>query len=510
MKTRFISISITIIMFGLLASTYAQEDTTCIVNGFVYEVDESRPMVDVNVRWYRFDTLGAIMDIDSVFTNEEGKFSVKITKGLYSFYTQLEHYRNYDYHRDLELLDSAYTLEFAVYHPVISVSHDSLLIPVDREDPVQREIIVQNTGSGKLSYNYILYLREEIPEDYSLINEGGVCEEVPAVYYGIPADSDWKYLVKDRQDQESGRHDIKSVEIQMIEGTFFLKFDFYDTIGSFSNLDLEFWLDSDPAENTGHPDVGFEYLIYINGESGFLMTPLLDYANGNYNLLSDPVYADIQEENDYLVVGYPRVVLCPYDVILATAYTRGSNDELAYSDYAPDWGTGNILFTAKSNPFIELDAFYGEANEETADTIVLSVNPGIINDTLDNFFIGIVSEDDATPITVIAVQLQKPPVIDIINKVSYISPDFNLYPNPATSDINIHYALDKKAHVTLVIHDLQGREIQTLFRGMQKQGEYSFNWEGYNNSGNPASPGIYFCKLIIDENIYQRKLILSH
>ena len=507
MKTSFFSISLAIIIHGLQLSVCAQEDTTCIVNGFVYEVDESRPMADVNVRWYRFDSLGTIIDIDSVFTDAEGRFADTITKGIYSFYTQLEHYRNYEYHQNLELTDSSYSLEFAVYHPVISVSHDSLLIHVNREEPVQREIIVQNAGTGKLSYNYILYLREEIPDDLTLLNEGGVCGSVPEVYYGAPSESDWKYLVQDRQDQDSGQHDIKSVQTQMIEGTFYLKIDFYDTLGTFSNLNVEFWLDSDPAENTGHPDVGFEYLIYINGESGMLMAPLLDYANGYYNALSDPVYADIQEENDYLIVGYPRMFLCQYEIILSTAYTRGGSGDLFYSDYAPDWGTGNILFSVKSNPSLELDAYYGEADESAADTIILTVDPGIVNDTLDNFFIGIVSEDEATPITVIPVQLQKPHIVDKINEISAYY-DFTLYPNPAMSDISIHYALNKTADVTMQIYDLQGRQIKTLFTGIQAQGEYTVNWSITDDLGIRVIPGIYFCELLIDGNMVQKKLII--
>ena len=508
MKTRFFLIALNLFIYGLPASVFAQDDTTCIVNGFVYEVDESRPLPDVSVRWYRFDSLGTRIDFDSVYTDTAGKFSVTVPKGFYSFYANLENYRSYRYNDNMELTDSCYALEFAVYHPVISLSQDSLLIPVDRQDPVQREIIVQNAGSGKLSYTYVLYLREEIPDDLTRINEGGVCAPIPAVYYGAPDDSGWKCLVRDRQDQECGQHDIKRVMMQMIEGTFYLKFDFYDTIRSFSNLDLEFWLDSDPAENTGHPEVGFEYLIYINGEAGFLVAPLVDYANGNYYALSDPVYADIREEHDYLVVGYPSTFLCRYDVILATAYSRVGIDDFPSRDYAPDRGTGNILFTVHSNPYIQLDAFYGEADEAGTDTIILTVDPGIANDTLDNFFIGIVSEDEATPISIVSVQLQKPPVIDLIKEVSLASPGFNLYPNPAVSEITIHYILDHEAKVSLQVFDLQGRKIKTLSKGIQKQGEYNANWDLTGDMGTRVKSGIYCCMLHIDEYTYQHELII--
>ena len=227
MKTKLFSIVFTVIFHGFLTTLFAQEDTTSIVNGFVFEVDTNHPLIDVNVRWYQFDTLGTIIAIDSVFTDTAGKFSVIVPKGLYSFYTILENYRGCEGITNLQLTDSLYSLEFAVYHPVISIDRDSLIIAVDRENSVQGEIIVQNSGSGKLSYNYILYLREEVPEDLDLINDGGVCTAYPDVYYAAPDEDDWKCLLQERQDQESGQRDIKSVWTQMIEGTFYLRVDFY-------------------------------------------------------------------------------------------------------------------------------------------------------------------------------------------------------------------------------------------------------------------------------------------
>lgn len=492
-----------------MTNVCAREDTTCIVNGFVFEVDTNHPLADVNIRWYQFDTLGTVIAIDSVFTDAEGEFSVSIPKGLYNFYTILENYRGCLSHTDLELTDSLYTLEFALYHPVLSLDRDSLFIAVDSENSVQGEIIVQNIGSGKLSYNYILYLRKEIPEDLTLINEGGVCTTFPDVYYGAPAEEDWKCLVQDRQDQGSGQHDIKSVMTQMIEGTFYLRIDFYEALGPFSELDVEFWLDTDPAENTGHPDVGFEYLIYINGESGMLMAPLLDYANGNYNLMSDPVYTDIHQENNYLVVGYPSVYLCRYEVILTTAYTRAGSDETFYADWAPDPGTGNMLFSVKSNPFLALDAFYGEASGTSADTIILNVSPGILNDTLDNFFIGIVSEDEAVPITIVPVQLQRPPTVDHLNEVPDAGTVFNICPNPATSELTIQYTLDETAEVMLQVFDLRGNRVKLLYKGVEKAGEHRINWNITSDPGTGVSPGIYYCELLINGHACYKKLIIA-
>jgi len=45
----------------------------------------------------------------------------------------------------------------------------------------------------------------------------------------------------------------------------------------------------------------------------------------------------------------------------------------------------------------------------------------------------------------------------------------------------------------MVIYDILGREIIVLADGLYYPGNYSFIWNGKDNSGNILSSGIYFC-----------------
>ncbi|MBN2523309.1 MAG: hypothetical protein JXB24_08525 [Bacteroidales bacterium] len=70
MKTNIYCISLILISLHLISiNSWAQEDTTCVVNGFVYEVEETNPLEDGTVRWYHYDTLGILMNYDSIYTS---------------------------------------------------------------------------------------------------------------------------------------------------------------------------------------------------------------------------------------------------------------------------------------------------------------------------------------------------------------------------------------------------------------------------------------------------------
>ncbi len=511
-KNLNVLMSILTIVYCLTASGNGLDDTLTVVNGFVYEVEEINPLENVAVRWYQFDSLGNVIGNDSVYTDAEGKFSDTLTEGEYSFYPELEFYREQTYHRRLELSDSLYNFSFIMYRPRISVSDDSLVLELSWDEPVQHQLYIQNEGSGLLSYSCALYLREEIPEDLLLINEGGNIGELHEVYYGPPLEENWKLLVSDDEDMETDQHDIKSVWTQVIDGTFYIKADFYDEITSFSDFHLEFWLDIDPAPNTGHPSAGYEYLLFIGDYNGMLIAPLLDYADGNYFNICDPVFADMYTGNDYIIAGYPLVYLARYDIILSRAQVRNGVEEYTYTDYAPDWGSGyNILFSVKSNASININKHYGEADTENSDTLTLTIQPEIINDTLDNFFIAFYGNDLETPISIIPVQLQKPAVIESNEQNEIISDNwFYAQPNPVVNYTSIHYTLDKRSIINLNIYNAEGKLVQTLFENMQPAGKYMVNWDCADNSGNRVLPGIYFCNLNINGKCYQKRLLIIH
>ena len=86
------------------------------------------------------------------------------------------------------------------------------------------------------------------------------------------------------------------------------------------------------------------------------------------------------------------------------------------------------------------------------------------------------------------------------------SRSFNLYPNypnPFNPSTTISFTLSNASHVSLLIYDIHGREVESLIEGIQPAGSHSIEW----NASNLAS-GVYFYRLTADEFIQTRKMIL--
>jgi hypothetical protein len=76
------------------------------------------------------------------------------------------------------------------------------------------------------------------------------------------------------------------------------------------------------------------------------------------------------------------------------------------------------------------------------------------------------------------------------------------YPNPFNPVTTIRYEIPKFGKVTLKIYDILGREVMTLFNGIQKAGKYEVEWQAAN-----FASGIYFYRLQAGEFSDAKKLI---
>ncbi|NQV42887.1 MAG: PD40 domain-containing protein [Candidatus Marinimicrobia bacterium] len=70
------------------------------------------------------------------------------------------------------------------------------------------------------------------------------------------------------------------------------------------------------------------------------------------------------------------------------------------------------------------------------------------------------------------------------------------YPNPFNPTTTIHYGLPEESHVSLVIYDVRGIQIQALKSGHQSAGWYDVVWNGETADGKTISTGIYFARLV--------------
>ncbi|NQV15880.1 T9SS type A sorting domain-containing protein [bacterium] len=75
---------------------------------------------------------------------------------------------------------------------------------------------------------------------------------------------------------------------------------------------------------------------------------------------------------------------------------------------------------------------------------------------------------------------------------------FTLYPNfpnPFNPTTTITYTLSESSETSLVIYDINGRQIKSLLSDYQKPGTYKMMWNGVDDSGNPVLSGMYFARL---------------
>ncbi|HUI30621.1 MAG TPA: putative Ig domain-containing protein, partial [Candidatus Acidoferrales bacterium] len=70
------------------------------------------------------------------------------------------------------------------------------------------------------------------------------------------------------------------------------------------------------------------------------------------------------------------------------------------------------------------------------------------------------------------------------------------YPNPFNPSTTIDYYIGAPSRVTIIIYNILGQKIRTLFRNEERgDGNYSAIWRGDNDSGQLVSSGVYFYRL---------------
>ena len=77
------------------------------------------------------------------------------------------------------------------------------------------------------------------------------------------------------------------------------------------------------------------------------------------------------------------------------------------------------------------------------------------------------------------------------------------YPNPFNPVTKVKYDVPKSSFVKITIYDVLGREIETLVNQTQKPGSYEVTW-----NGSRFASGVYFYKLMTDEFVETKKMVL--
>ncbi|UCD39190.1 MAG: T9SS type A sorting domain-containing protein, partial [Fidelibacterota bacterium] len=82
------------------------------------------------------------------------------------------------------------------------------------------------------------------------------------------------------------------------------------------------------------------------------------------------------------------------------------------------------------------------------------------------------------------------------------------YPNPFNPVTHLRYSLIRPAKVAIVVYNLLGQEVATLFNGWQDLGHYEVLWDGRDRFGSQVASGIYFAAFMAEGKIHTRKMVM--
>ena len=83
------------------------------------------------------------------------------------------------------------------------------------------------------------------------------------------------------------------------------------------------------------------------------------------------------------------------------------------------------------------------------------------------------------------------------------------YPNPFNPSTAISFALSAESDVEVIIFNVKGGKIKSIFNDHVYADQItSVIWDGNDANGKPVSSGVYFYKLITDNKVYQKKMLL--
>ena len=83
------------------------------------------------------------------------------------------------------------------------------------------------------------------------------------------------------------------------------------------------------------------------------------------------------------------------------------------------------------------------------------------------------------------------------------------YPNPFNPETRFQYSIHQSNHASLIIYDLLGKEVQTLFDGHRSAGTHVEKWTGIDKNNNMVSSGIYFYQLRVGKERITKKMIFE-
>ena len=132
----------------------------------------------------------------------------------------------------------------------------------------------------------------------------------------------------------------------------------------------------------------------------------------------------------------------------------------------------------------------------------------VINDSVVIFWINTIDENSSQ---IWWAKSLFDPYTNIENEANNPASRFTLYqnyPNPFNPKTSIQFILNKPEIISIIIYDISGRKIKTIFSGKCQSGRHIKEWNGTNENGIDVSSGLYFFILSLNDTNVSRKIVL--
>lgn len=101
------------------------------------------------------------------------------------------------------------------------------------------------------------------------------------------------------------------------------------------------------------------------------------------------------------------------------------------------------------------------------------------------------------------------PVVNSNKGIDAITDAFDVFPNPASVDVNMEIELQKDANVQIEIYDLSGKSIKTICNSSLSSGSHSYKWDLTGNNNQKVNAGSYVSRLSINGVAKTQKILVK-
>ncbi len=284
--------------------------------------------------------------------------------------------------------------------------------------------------------------------------------------------------------------------------------------GTFDEYSLTFYGDTGRLSGSMRTAIpgGSRWSNVFGPTTSLLSTDAWVHVAATYDGVSAKMYINGELESTQDVKTAPRNLLG--DLIIGGAL-HGTIYEYHYSGLIDElriWNIPRTLEEITDNMFMRLKfdtpglvAYY--TFDEGAGQVANDATPLLNNGRLGKS----VDPDDADPLwyacerpvamNAVARLTKAPLSVEELTELEPVPDQFTLsqnYPNPFNATTTIAYLVPAGSagnQVRLDIYDVKGRLIKTLANSPAEAGSHRVIWDGYDNSGQPVTSGLYFYRL---------------